>query len=149
MEPGGRRRPRGSSPRGSEVATSIGAVLMKIYFRAASSRGHPRTTRGYPRPGGNVTKKNRGYPRHPYIPDPPTGISPAAGDIPGRVGDIPGRSGTSPAASGMERGHPRPVAGGIPDRLGDIPGPSGDVPPASWSYPPAHTHARFLNFPNS
>ena len=95
--------------------------VLGLFFRAASSRGHPRTTRGYPRPGGNVTKKSRGYPRHPYIPDPPTGISPAAGDIPGRVGDVPAR-----------RGHPRPVAGGIPDRLGDIPGPSGDVPPASW-----------------
>ena len=91
-------------------------------FTAASSRGHPRTTRGYPRPGGNVTKKGRGYPRDHYVPDPPTVISPAAGDIPGRVGDIPGRSGISPAASrGCPRragtspafgaGHPRPARG--------------------------------------
>ena len=75
-------------------------VARSILYTAASSRGHPRTTRGYPRPGGNVTKKSRGYPRHYYVPDPPTVISPAAGDIPGRVGDIPGRSGISPARLG-------------------------------------------------
>ena len=97
-------------------------ALLSHSFTAASSRGHPRTTRGYPRPGGNVTKKGRGYPRDHYVPDPPTVISPAAGDIPGRVGDIPGRSGISPAASrGCPRragtspafgaGHPRPARG--------------------------------------
>ena len=80
--------------------------MIVLFFTAASSRGHPRTTRGYPRPGGNVTKKSRGYPRHYYVPDPPTVISPAAGDIPGRVGDITGA-------------------------LGDIPGWSGDVP-GNW-----------------
>ena len=104
---------------------SKGSLVVEFshkYFTAASSRGHPRTTRGYPRPGGNVTKKGRGYPRDHYVPDPPTVISPAAGDIPGRVGDIPGRSGISPAASrGCPRragtspafgaGHPRPARG--------------------------------------
>ena len=101
---------------------STHTLSLATLFTAASSRRHPRTTRGYPRPGGNVTKKGRGYPRDPYVPDPPTVISPAAGDIPGRVGDIPGRSGISPAASrGCPRragtspafgaGHPRPARG--------------------------------------
>ena len=81
-------------------------------------------TRGYPRPGGNVPKKNREYCRDTYIPDPPTGISPAAGDIPG-----------------PRRGHPRPP-GDIPGRAsgmsptsGDIPGPSGISPAASGMSP--------------
>ena len=111
------QRPRPPSltqpPRARQAGTPLmsprRAARPHPYFRAASSRGHPRTTRGYPRPGGNVTKKGRGYPREYYVPDPPTGISPAAGDIPGRVGDIPGRSGISPAASGMS-----PTSGDIP-----------------------------------
>ena len=86
-------------------------VKLKMHiFTAASSRGHPRTTRGYPRPGGNVTKKGRGYPRDHYVPDPPTVISPAAGDIPG-----------------PRRGHPGPP-GDVPGRASGMSPTSGDIP---------------------
>ena len=76
-----------------------------------TSPDHPGISR---RPGGNVTKKSRGYPRQYYIPDPPRR------GYPRPPGTSRAASGISPAARGYpqpRRGYPRRAARRALDRL--------------------------------